>query len=137
MSDTKGARARAKIIVPDSAQAMYDNFGFAPAVEADGIIYVSGVISKLEGEGSYAEQYTRGFETGLKAIDAILKEAGASLDDVVEMTTFHTEIGKQAGGAVAARKSLMSEPHSSWTAIGTTGLVDPAGVTEIKVIAHR
>ena len=32
---------------------------------------------------------------------------------------------------------VMNEPHPAWTAVGTTALAIPDGVTEIKVIAHR
>lgn len=137
MSEGNGTRAKANIIVPDDFQFMYDNFGFAPAVEIDGIIYMSGIICQLEGEGSYEEQYERGFRGALTEIDNILKLAGSSLDDVIEMTSYHTDIAKQTGGAVAARKGMMSMPHSAWSAIGCSGLADPKGVTEIKVIAHK
>ena len=132
----EGARQNAVIIVPERAQHTYDTWAFAPAVKIDGVIYVSGVISVLEGEGTYEERYGRGFISALKRIENVLVEAGASMDDIVEFTTFHTDIARQLETAVQVRKENMNPPHPAWTAVGTSGLASPIGMTEIKVIAH-
>ena len=136
-ASAEGARQRANIIIPDSHKAAYENLGFAAAVEIDGIIYVSGVVSELEGEGTYEERYGRGFESALRQIDVVLGEAGASLDDVVKMTTFHTDLRAQGVTAVNVRKQVMSPPHPAWTAVGTPTLFPLEGMTEIEVIAHK
>ncbi len=133
----EGSRQTAEIIVPETHTWAYENWGFAAAVVKDDIIYVSGVVTFLEGEGSYEERYARGFQSALVEIDNILGEAGASLDDVVDITTFHTDLARQIETAVAVRMQVMNEPHPAWTAVGTTALAVPDGVTEIKVIAHR
>ncbi len=133
----EGARQEATIIVPESSERSYESWGYAPAVAYGDVIYVSGVVSFLEGEGSYEERYARGFETALMQIDAILKEAGSSLDDVLDITTFHTDLQRQILPAVKRRMESMSMPHPAWTAVGTTALATPDGVTEIKVVAHR
>ena len=133
----EGSRQSAEIIVPDSHTWAYENWGFAAAVVKDDVVYVSGVVTFLEGEGSYEERYARGFRSALVEIDNILGEAGASLDDVVDITTYHTDLARQIETAVAVRMEVMNEPHPAWTAVGTTALAVPDGVTEIKVIAHR
>ncbi len=133
----EGSRQSAEIIVPESHRWAYDSWGFAAAVVEDDVVYVSGVVSFLEGEGSYEERYARGFRHALAEIDSILREANASLDDVVDITTFHTDLARQIQTAVAVRMEVMNEPHPAWTAVGTTALAVPDGVTEIKVIAHR
>ncbi len=133
----EGSRQSAEIIVPDSHTWAYENWGFAAAVVKDDVVYVSGVVTFLEGEGSYEERYARGFRSALVEIDNILGEAGASLDDVVDITTYHTDLARQIETAVAVRMDVMNEPHPAWTAVGTTALAVPDGVTEIKVIAHR
>ena len=133
----EGSRQSAEIIVPDSHTWAYENWGFAAAVVKDDVVYVSGVVTFLEGEGSYEERYARGFRSALIEIDNILGEAGASLDDVVDITTYHTDLARQIETAVAVRMEVMNEPHPAWTAVGTTALAVPDGVTEIKVVAHR
>lgn len=131
----EGGRQRAEVIVPDEARSSYENWGYAPAVKVGNTIYVSGVVSLLEGEGSYEERYARGFKTALNWIEKVLNEAGASLDDVVDITSFHTDLQRQLEVAVKARMESMAPPHPSWTAVGTTALATPDGVTEIKVVA--
>lgn len=135
-SNADGSRQRAQIIVPEESRPIYEAWGFAPAVRIDNVIYVSGVVAVLEGEGSYEERYARGLVRAFASIDAVLKEAGSSLDDVVDITTFHTDLQRQLQTAVKIRMQAMKPPHPAWTAVGTTALAIPDGVTEIKVIAH-
>lgn len=132
----EGSRQAAEVIVPEDRQASYDTWGYAPAIRAGDTIYVSGVVSGLVGEGSYEERYARGFRRALEHIDAVLKEAGASLDDVIDITTFHTDLQRQLEVAVRVRMEVMSPPHPAWTAVGTTALATADGVTEIKVVAY-
>jgi enamine deaminase RidA (YjgF/YER057c/UK114 family) len=135
-TNAQGARQDAEIIVPAAAQQSYESWGFAPAIKVGNTIYVSGVISGLDGEGTYEERYARGFVRALKRIEEVLAAAGADLDDIVEFTTFHTDLQRQLETAVKVRMENMNPPHPAWTAVGTTALASPDGMTEIKVIAH-
>ncbi len=132
----EGTRQKADIVVPDEWRQTYETWGFAPAVKIDNVIYVSGVVARLEGEGTYEERYGRGFITALKVIESVLAEAGAGMDDIVEFTTFHTDLQRQLETAVKVRMENMNPPHPAWTAVGTTALASADGTTEIKVIAH-
>ena len=59
-----------------------------------------------------------------------------SLDDVIDITSFHTDLQRQLQTAIKVRMEHMAPPHPTWTAVGTTALATPYGVTEIKVVAH-
>ena len=131
-----GGRQKATIIVPEGSKQTYESWGFAPAVKVGDTVYVSGVVAGLQGEGSYEERYARGFKSALEYIETVLHEAGADLDDVIELTTFHTDLQRQLEVAIAVRMEEMRPPHPAWTAVGTTALAVPDGVTEIKVIAY-
>lgn len=135
-ASAEGARQRSELILPEARKASYETYGYAPAIKTeDGTIYVSGVIAGLRGEGRYEERYAAGFRAALEAIAAVLAEAGAGLDDVVDITTYHTDIARQLDTAVKVRMAMMAKPHPAWTAVGTTGLATSDGVTEIRVIA--
>lgn len=136
-AEAQSARERATIYTPEGA-SVYEEFGFAAAIEIDGVIYVSGVVSRLVGEGTYEEQYGRGFARALERIGAILELAGASLDDVVKITSFHTDLARQGATALRVKKEVMGAegPHPAWTAVGTPTLFGGFGQTEIEVIAH-
>lgn len=131
----EGSRQNAEIIIPEQSRPYYEDAGYAPAIRVGDTIYVSGVIVSLRGEGSYEERYARGYRATLEWIETVLIEAGASLDDVIDITTFHTDLQRQLETAVEVNKQIMAMPHPAWTAVGTTALASPDGVTEIKVVA--
>lgn len=132
----EGSRQNAEIIVPENRKSSYENWGYAPAIKIGNTIFVSGVVSGLVGDGTYEERYARGFRRALEHIESVLKEAGASLDDVVDITSFHTDLQRQLEVAVRTRMEVMAPPHPAWTAVGTTALATPDGETEIKVVAY-
>jgi enamine deaminase RidA (YjgF/YER057c/UK114 family) len=132
----EGARQQSRVVVPDRDKHAYESWGYAPViVTRDGTLYVSGQIVKLEGEGTYQARYAAGFKKTIARIGETLAAAGASLDDIVDITSYHTDLARQLETAVKARMEVMRPPHPSWTAIGTTALAGPDGVTEIRVVA--
>lgn len=133
----QGSRQEAQIFTPDDFRHIYDEWGFAPAIRLDnGTVYLSGVIVPLMGDGSYEERYVAGLRLTFARIDEILHLAGGSLDDIIEITSFHMDLPAQVTPMAMLRKELMNAPHPAWTAIGTTALAIPDGQTEIKIIAY-
>lgn len=133
-----GTRQRSTIVVPPSSRAAYEQWGYAPAVvTADGTVYVSGVIVLLEGSGSYSDRYAAGFRSALRRLEEVLVAAGSSLDDVVKINSYHTDLARQLETAARVRGEVMAPPHPAWTAVGTPALAVPEAVTEIEVIARR
>ena len=66
----------------------------------------------------------------------MLKAAGASFPDVVEMTTFHVGLQRNLGKFMKVKDKYLREPYPAWTAIGITELAIPGGLVDIKVIAR-
>ena len=130
------ARPADKVLMPTdpAALAQQNQYGYADAVIAGDTIYLSGVIAAPRaGETSLVPAYERAFAT----IAATLQRVGASWDDVVDMTTFHTDLAAQASDIAAVKNRYVKAPFPAWTAIGNAKLFEPTGVTEIKVTAHR
>lgn len=132
----EGSRQNAEIIVPEQAKPYYEDSGYAPAIRVGNTLYVSGIVISLRGDGSYEERYARGYREALAWIGEVLAAAGSSMDDVIDITTFHTDLQRQLDTAVEVNKEIMDLPHPAWTAVGTTALASPDGVTEIKVVAY-
>lgn len=133
-----GAQARTEQSVVMSAnpreRAGQEQYGFASAVIAGDMIYLSGVVAgQAPGESDLAPAYERVFNQ----IEATLKRVGASLDDVVEMTSFHTDITAQIDSLSAVSKRRLTGQPPAWTAIDVDRLLPDGGVTEIKIIAYR
>lgn len=130
------AREAANVIMPVDPQALaqQNQFGYADAVIAGDTVYLSGIIAAPDaGETSFAPAYERAFAR----IDATLKRAGVTWDDVVDLTTFHTDLIAQVGAITTVKDRYVKAPFPAWTAIGVTRLFENAGITEIKVVAHR
>lgn len=130
-----GARQQASIIMPENARqrAMQEQIGWADAVVSNGIVYVSGVPAYLApGEMDTEKAYARAFE----AIGKTLNRAGVTWDDVVSLTTFHTDPQAQIESFAKVKARYMRPPPPKWSAIGTTALLQPGALVEIEVIAH-
>jgi enamine deaminase RidA (YjgF/YER057c/UK114 family) len=128
------AAPRRRSIVPPAAQGMYDAYHFAPAIRVGDTIWVSGQVG-IDAEGrpgaGMAEQARLAFE----AVKAVLAEAGASLGDVVELTTFHTDLRGEMRAFGAVKDAFFPSDYPAWTAVGVTQLAGPDFVVEIRAVA--
>lgn len=129
-----GARQQAHVLMPKDSNALKieEEWGFADAVVVGDTIYLSGVVAGLrEGETDLKAVYERAFQR----IGAILERAGASWDDVVDITSFHTDLTTQMPAIVAVKNNYVKPPFPAWTAIQVSRLIPDNGLTEIKVVA--
>ena len=122
------------LVVPPAAKAMYDRFHFAQATRVGDTIWVSGQVgvdAEFKPAVGMAAQARLAFE-GLKAV---LAEAGACLCDVVELTTFHTDLRGEMAEFSAVKDEFFPRNYPSWTAVGTTELALPGLVVEVRAVA--
>ena len=88
-------------VVPAAAQTSYDRFHFAPAYRVGDTLYVSGVIGTGDSlEDEFADAFTN--------LASVLDATGFTLDDVVDMTSFHVNMSETLGAFMAARDNVMS-----------------------------
>jgi enamine deaminase RidA (YjgF/YER057c/UK114 family) len=121
------------VIVPDGMKATYDSFHFAPAVRHGDRLYCSGQVGTGP-DGRLPSDPEAQFVNAFESVKSVLEAAGASLDDVVEMTTFHVGFGTQIASFMQVKDRYMREPYPAWTAVGVSELAMGA-LVEIKVIA--
>jgi enamine deaminase RidA (YjgF/YER057c/UK114 family) len=129
-----GSRQDAKILLSDNADSrkIEEQWGFADAVVTGDAIYLSGVVAGLRpGETDLQVAYNRAFQR----IGKILERAGANWDDVVDITSFHTDLKSQMPAMVAVKNKYVHAPPPAWTAIQVVRLIPDAGITEIKIVA--
>jgi enamine deaminase RidA (YjgF/YER057c/UK114 family) len=124
------------VIMPTDPRALQfqEEWGFADAVIGGDTVYLSGVVVGLRpGETELQPAFDRAF----KRIGTILHRAGASWDDVLDITSFHTDVTGQLPVMVEVKKRYMKGPPPAWTAIQVSRLLPDAGITEIKIVARR
>ncbi|WP_197042303.1 Rid family hydrolase [Sandarakinorhabdus oryzae] len=115
-------------------RAFQEKYGYADAVIAGDTIYLSGVVAGVApGETTLVPAYERAFAR----LDKILARAGVTWADVVEITSFHTDVKTQLDAMAAVKNRYIKPPFPAWTAIGVSRLLPDTGITEIKIIARK
>jgi enamine deaminase RidA (YjgF/YER057c/UK114 family) len=129
-----GARQDAKVIMNEDPKglAFQEAWGYCESIKTGDTIYLSGVVA---GTRPGETDFTRSYEQAFERIGVILQKAGASWDDVIDITTFHTDLGAQMPAIVAVKNKYVKPPFPAWTAIQVTRLVPDNGITEIKIVA--
>jgi enamine deaminase RidA (YjgF/YER057c/UK114 family) len=124
-----------KAIVPDGMEAVYEKIRYAPALKVGNTVYVSGQIGRNAAmelvEGREA-QIAQAFEN----LKLVLAAAGASMSDVVDLTTFHTDMRDLPLFMEVRDRYITTDPLPAWTAVGAHMLGGTAGyIVEIKAVA--
>ena len=130
----QGSRRGATVIMsPDEGSRRFqEDWGYADAVAAGGFVFLSGVVASLKpGETDLKPAYTRAFDD----IAQSLSRLGCSWGDVVDMTSYHTDLTTQMPAMVAVKRRYVGAPYPAWTAVGVTRLIPTAGITEIRATA--
>ncbi len=124
-----------RFLVPPGTELLRDQFHFSQGVLVGNTIYVSG-------QGGFDEQFRISDDAdqqarqALRNIERVLREAGASLDDVVELTSYHLDLERMPG-VVAALREAFPRHQPAWTAVGVTRLALAQMQIEIKAVAVR
>lgn len=121
-------------IFPAGRQALYERHKYSAAIRSGDLLFVSGQVGSRE-DGSPEPDYAAQVRLAFANLKAVLAAAGCTFDDVVDVTTFHTDPASQFETMLAVRDIEVGEPpYSNWTAVGVNWL---AGFDfEIKVIAR-
>ena len=118
----------------EQARADQERYGYNDAVIAGDLIFLSGIVAgQAPGETSLTPAYERGF----RMIGRILERSGAGFGDIVDVTSFHTDVVAQIDAYSEVQKRFLGSPPPAWTAIDVDRLLPDGGITEIKVVARR
>jgi len=126
--------AQREAIFPANRHALYEAHGYSAAIRAGELLFVSGQVGSRP-DGTPEADFGRQVELAFDNLRATLEAAGCSFDDIVDVTTFHTDPENQFETIMAIKNQIFSAPpYPNWTAIGVNWL---AGFDfEIKVIAR-
>ena len=121
-------------IFPANRHALYEAHGYSAAIRSDTLLFVSGQVGS-RADGSPAPNFEEQVRLAFANLEATLLAAGCGFDDIVDVTTFHTDPEQQFPTIMAVKSEIFTAaPYPNWTAIGVNWL---AGFDfEIKVIAR-
>ncbi|MET0388047.1 MAG: RidA family protein [Polyangiales bacterium] len=125
---------KATPVFPADRHALYEKHRYSAAVRSGDLLFVSGQVGSRD-DGSPEPVYEAQVRLAFANLKAVLAAAGCTLDDIVDVTSFHTDPAAQFDTFMAVRAAeLTAAPFPNWTAVGVTWL---AGFDfEIKVIAR-
>jgi enamine deaminase RidA (YjgF/YER057c/UK114 family) len=126
--------AQREAVFPANRQNLYEKHEYSAAVRSNDLLFVSGQVgSRADGspEPDFEAQVRRAFAN----LEATLAAGGCTFDDIIDVTSFHTDPGKQMDAVMAVkREKFPRTPYPNWTAIGVNWL---SGFDfEIKVTAR-
>ncbi len=75
------------VIFPAGRQALYERNRYSPAVRSNGLLFVSGQVGSLP-DGSPEPELKAQVRLAFENLNAVLKAADCSFDDVVDVTVF-------------------------------------------------
>ena len=121
-------------IFPAGRHALYEAHRYSAAIRSGELLFVSGQVGS-RADGSPEPDFERQVEQAFDNLKATLEAAGCGLDDIVDITTFHTDPENQFETFMKVKdRNFSAPPYPNWTAIGVNWL---AGFDfEIKVIAR-
>ena len=122
-----------EVIIPQGMENLYERFHYAPAVRVENTLYIAGQVGRDENlqviEGAEA-QFTQAFEN----LKKVLAAAGATLEDVVDLVTYHTDM-RDIPLFLEVKDRYFTQDYPALTAIGTSALAMPGLMLEIKATA--
>jgi enamine deaminase RidA (YjgF/YER057c/UK114 family) len=71
----------------------------------------------------------------IQSLTRVLREAGAVLEDVVEITTFHVDLRGELAAFAKVKDEFLPKDFPAWTAVGVSELAMPELCVEIRAIA--
>jgi enamine deaminase RidA (YjgF/YER057c/UK114 family) len=141
LSSAATAQSPKQAIVPKGMEWATDGLHFSPALRSGDLLFVSGVGAGLRSGETEADK-EKAIERAFEEIGKTLAAAGASWDDVVQITSYHTDFA--AGAKPADQQALFRKvkdryvmaPYPAWTAVGVDRLWNEALFAEISVVAR-
>lgn len=123
-------------LVPEIMHDLAKQVGFSPGLVSGNLIFVSGQVGRrpgVEPPTTPAEEYRLAWEN----VGLVLAEAGADFSDLVQVTSYHTDVS-DLGTFIKVRSELFNhEVMPTWTALGVAALGAPGLTVEITAIAQK
>lgn len=121
------------VVFPPGRQALYERNRYSPAIRSNGFLFVSGQVGSRE-DGSPEPDLETQVRTAFNNLNAILRAAGCSFDDVIDVTVFIVDPQSTFERIWQVIPEFWGDaPHPTLTGVGVTWLY--GFQFEIKVIA--
>jgi enamine deaminase RidA (YjgF/YER057c/UK114 family) len=97
-------------------------------------LFISGQIG-LRAGGSIPDDPKQQIDVAFQRIEAVLKHLGLDFTDVVELVSYHVDVGSQLATFREVKERYIRSDFPAWTILGVASLARPELIVEIKVVA--
>ena len=111
----------------------YDTWHFAEANRVGRTVWVAGQRG-FDERDQIPRDPTIQARIAFRQMERTLREAGATLDDVVSLTSYHTDMA-HLDSFREVKDEFIRAPYPAWTIIGVSALASPEMLVEVCAIA--
>jgi enamine deaminase RidA (YjgF/YER057c/UK114 family) len=124
-------------IIPAGMETFHSHYHFAPAVRANGLLFLSGQLGLIDLQNpTLADGVAAQIDAALRNIGKVLEAAGRDYSAVLEINSFHVgSLGEHMPLFVDALARFFGAPYPAWTSVEVAGLAFPGALVEVKAIA--
>ena len=127
-------RMTKRAIVPAGMESTVSDVHYSPAVRVGNVVYCSGQVGRDQDLNVIADPEEQ-FRAVFNNVKLLLEEAGATLDDVVDLVTYHTSFDDFATFRAVKDEFFTGPVYPAWTGVGVAALARPGLLAEAKCIA--
>lgn len=110
--------SKREAIFPAGSRGLYERNRYSAGIRSGDLLFVSGQVGSRE-DGSPEPDFELQVRLAFDNLAAVLEAAGCTLEDVIDVTTYHTDPDAQFETVRAVRETLIGEPpYPTWTAVG-------------------
>jgi enamine deaminase RidA (YjgF/YER057c/UK114 family) len=123
-------------VVSPGTTAFYDATGIPAAVIAPSgrRVHVTGQTGD-RADGSFDDDLREQIRQTFVNVGGALEAAGASWEQVVELTSYHVGFREQIGYLLEVASEFLARPLPAWTAVGVVELFEEPAVVELSCVA--
>ncbi len=112
----------------------FEQFGYAPAVRAGNLLYLSGQIGR-RADGSFPEDIHDQVDLVFQRTFEILGWVGLTKDDLVEINSYHVDLPNTLEPFLEVKSRYLTSNFPAWTALGVAALALPQIRIDMRSVA--
>ncbi|MEI6643230.1 MAG: RidA family protein [Novosphingobium sp.] len=120
--------------IPAGMEDLCATYHHAPAMRVGTMVWTSGQVGMTDA-GELPASVEGQAEFAFQNLARVLNEAGATLDDIVDLQTFHVGLPEGSAAFRAVKDKYLVKNPPAWTALGVSYLAMPGVLLEIKAVA--
>lgn len=96
-------------VFPANRHALYEEHGYSAAIRSGDLLFVSGQVGSRS-DGTPEPDFPAQVQLAFDNLRATLAAAGCTFDDLIDVTTFHTDPENQFPAIMEAKKLAFPHP---------------------------